>query len=149
MSALLNLAQGSAAWHAHRAQYRNASETAAVLGVSPWVTPYQLWCLRTGRTEQEVTPAMQRGSDLEPTARAAYEQLTGHAMEPVVMVDGDYSASLDRLTLAGDLALEIKCPVKGRESEVWQQAAAGILVEPHFWQVQHQLMVSGAGLAHF
>lgn len=102
MSALLNLMQGSAAWRAHRAQYRNASVTAAVLGVSPWMTPYQLWCLRTGRTQQEVTPAMQRGSDLEPKARAAYEQFTGHVMEPVVMVDGDYSAGLDGLTLAGD-----------------------------------------------
>jgi predicted phage-related endonuclease len=54
MTAVINLKQGSAEWLAHRQQYRNASETPAVLGASPWVTPYQLWELRTGRREQEV-----------------------------------------------------------------------------------------------
>lgn len=31
-------------------------------------------------------------------------------MQPLVMVDGDYSASLDGLALAGDRLVEIKCP---------------------------------------
>ena len=62
---------------AHRSQYRNASETPAVLGVSPWVTPYQLWLQRTGRAQAAVNPAMLRGRELEPLAREAYEQLTG------------------------------------------------------------------------
>jgi hypothetical protein len=34
-------------------------------------------------------------------------------MQPLVMVDGDYSASLDGITLAGDTIVEIKCPYKG------------------------------------
>jgi predicted phage-related endonuclease len=42
MSAIVKLVQGSPEWHAHRAQYRNASETAIVMGESPWQTPYQL-----------------------------------------------------------------------------------------------------------
>ena len=32
-------------------------ETPAVLGVSPWLTPYQLWLQRTGRAEPKVNPA--------------------------------------------------------------------------------------------
>jgi putative phage-type endonuclease len=71
MSAILKLVQGTAEWHEHRAQSRNASETPAVLGVSPWQTPYGLWLLRTGRKVQKVTPAMQHGSELEPAARSA------------------------------------------------------------------------------
>ena len=149
MSALLRLVQGSAEWHAHRSQYCNASETPAVLGVSPWVTPYQLWAIKTGRATQETTPAMQYGTDTEPLARAAYEQLTRTVMQPKVMVTGAYSASLDGINFGGDLIVEIKCPVKGQASELWKQAASGNIPAHYQWQVQHQLMVSEAKLAHF
>ena len=95
MSTILRLVQGTPEWLAHRLKYRNASETPAVMGVSPWVTPYQLWLQRTGRSEAKVTAAMRRGTELEPVARAAYERLTGHVMEPLVLVEGEYSASLE------------------------------------------------------
>ena len=140
--------QGTPEWHAHRAQYRNASETAAVMDVSPWQTPYQLWELRTGRKTPEVNAAMARGSALEPQARVAYEQLTGHVMQPLVLVEGSYSASLDGLTFDGQLIVEIKCPVKGRDSSLWQAVAGGNVPEHYGWQIEHQLMVSGAALAH-
>lgn len=148
MSTILKLVQGSPEWLAHRLKYRNASETPAVLGVSPWVTPYQLWLERTGRAQVQVNAAMKRGSELEPVARASYEKLTGHVMEPLVLVEGEYSASLDGITLSGDLILEVKCPMKGRASQLWQAAEAKELPENYFWQVQHQLMVAGAALAH-
>lgn len=148
MSTMIRLQQGSPEWHAHRGRYRNASETAAVLGVSPWLTPYMLWELRTGRRQQDVSPAMRHGSQLEPKARAAYEALTGLVMQPLVLVEGEYSASLDGLTLGGDLLLEIKCPYKGRASRLWQSVETGDVPEHYHWQVQHQLMVSGADMAH-
>lgn len=148
MSAILKLVQGSPEWHDHRARSRNASETPALLGVSPWQTPYQLWLLRTGRAEQKVTLPMRRGTELEPAARAAYEALTGNIMEPLVLADGDYSASLDGITLDGGLVLEIKCPMQGRESGLWQAVAQGSVPDYYGWQIEHQLMVSGATLAH-
>lgn len=148
MSTIVQLIQGSTEWHEHRRRFRNASETAAVLGVSPWQTPYQLWQIRTGRLETTVTAAMRHGSSTEPSARAAYEALTGYVMQPLVVVDGEYSASLDGMTFDGDLILEIKCPVKGRESSLWEAVKAGNVPEHYYWQVQHQLMVSGAKLAH-
>jgi putative phage-type endonuclease len=148
MSAILKLVQGTPEWHEHRAKSRNASETPTVLGVSPWQTPYQLWLLKTGRAEQKVTPPMRRGSELEPAARAAYELQTGHIMEPLVLVDGEYSASLDGITLAGDLILEIKCPYKGEASPLWQSVVAGEVPEYYGWQIEHQLMVAGAKVAH-
>ncbi len=148
MSAILKLVQGTPEWRQHRAKSRNASETAAVLGVSPFQTPYQLWLLKTGRTEQKVTAPMIRGTELEPAARAAYELQTGHIMEPLVLVDGDYSASLDGITLAGDFILEIKCPYKGAASPLWQSVVAGEVPEYYGYQIEHQLMVSGARRAH-
>ena len=148
MSAIVKLVQGSPDWHAHRATYRNAGETPAVLGVSPWVTPYGLWLQRSGRAQPEVNRAMLKGTQLEPLAREAYEKLTGHVMQPLVLVEGEYSASLDGITLDGGLVLELKCPFKGRESELWKSVSAGVIPEHYKWQVQHQLMVAGADLAH-
>ena len=55
-------------------------------------------------------------------------------MQPLVLVEGDYSASLDGLTFEGDLLLEIKCPVKGQESVLWQ--------------LEHQFLVSKAQTGH-
>jgi predicted phage-related endonuclease len=85
---------------------------------------------------------------MEPAARAAYEVETGAVMQPLVLTDGDYSASLDGITLEGDLIVEIKCPYKGRASALWQGASIGEVPEHYRIQVQHQMMVSGAAQAH-
>jgi putative phage-type endonuclease len=148
MSTIVNLVQGSAEWLGYRRSMRNASEAAAVLGISPWVTPYQLWLLKTGRKEQAVNAAMLNGTALEPEARSAYELETGHVMQPLVMQDGDYSASLDGITLQGDLIVEIKCPMRGADSALWREVSDGQAAAYYSAQIQHQLMVSGAARAH-
>lgn len=148
MNAILKLEQGTAEWHAHRAKYRNASETPAVMGASPWMSVYDLWLLKTGRKTQQETEAMRHGTEMEPIARLAYEVATGAIMQPKVMVNGLYSASLDGITLNGELLVEIKCAYRGQVSELWQQAKQGVAPEHYYLQVQHQLMVSGAKLAH-
>ena len=148
MNALFKLVQGSPEWHEHRAKYRNASETAAVMGASPWMTPHELWLVKTGRKVVEETAPMRHGSQMEPAARAAFEEATGLIMQPQVVVDGLYSASLDGITLNGDTILEVKCPFKGQVSELWQTVKAGTVPEHYRLQVQHQLMVSGASRAH-
>ena len=147
MSTIMKLVQGSAEWHEHRRKYRNASETPAVLGVSPWQTPYQLWQHKLGLVEPEVNAAMLHGTQLEPAARAAYEARTGLLMQPLVLVDGEYSASLDGLTLDGQRVVEIKVPMRGRDSTLWTTVEAGRLPEHYQWQVQHQLMVTKADIA--
>jgi outer membrane protein TolC len=91
---------------------------------------------------------MLRGTELEPAARAAYEEHTGLVMQPLVLEAGRYSASLDGMTLEGDLVLEIKCPLRGTRSDLWQDVAAGAVPEHYVIQVQHQLMVSGAQTAN-
>lgn len=148
MSRIVHLTQGSAEWLAYRLTRRNASETSTVMGVSPWATPFKLWELRTGRRQQEVNAAMARGTALEPAARACYERITGHVMQPLVLEDGEYSASLDGLSFDGRLALEIKCPVAGRHSSLWKALDEGVVPEHYALQVAHQLMVSTAKQAH-
>ena len=148
MNALYKLIQGTPEWHAHRAKYRNASETAAVMGVSPWQTSYELWLVKTGRKVTIETEAMRHGTATEPAARAAFELETGLVMQPLVMVDGDYSASLDGITLLGDTIVEIKCPFRGQTSELWQTVRTGSVPAHYMLQVQHQLMVSKAKIAY-
>ena len=46
-------------------------------------------------------------------------------MEPLVLVDGEYSASLDGITLDGKLMLEIKVPSKAPDSKLLVEAQAG------------------------
>ena len=145
---IMRLEQGSPEWLAHRAKYRNASETPAVMGVSPWQTPYGLWLERTGRHQRPVTAPMKRGRELEVAARRAYERLTGVIVEPLVLVDGAYSASLDGLSFDGDLVVEIKAPWRGADSPLWQAVQDKELPEYVGAQVQHQLMVASAELAH-
>lgn len=145
---IVQLPQGSPEWLAYRLQKFNASESAALLGVSPWQSPYQLWLSKTGKASNRPNAAMLRGTELEPAARAAYEDQTGLVMQPLVLEAGRYSASLDGMTLDGDLVLEIKCPVRGTRSDLWQDVASGTVPEHYAVQVQHQLMVSGARTAH-
>ncbi len=85
---------------------------------------------------------------MEPLARSSYEEQTGLIMQPLVLQAGDYSASLDGMTLEGDLLLEIKCPLRGTRSDLWQDVQGGLVPEHYALQVQHQLMVAGADLAH-
>jgi putative phage-type endonuclease len=148
MATIVRVVQGSSEWHEHRKRHRNASETPAVLGVSPWMTPYEVWLMKTGRRQPEVTRPMLNGTELEPRAREAYEALTGLVMEPLVLADGEYSASLDGMTLDQQVLLEIKCPYKGQASELWQTIEAGEVPQHYHWQVQHQLMVCKAETAH-
>ena len=150
MNALHKMVQGTAEWHEHRKQFRNASESSVVMGLSPWMSPFQLWQIKTGRTQPlEATAPMKHGTEMEPFARAAYEAKTGIIMQPLVMTSGDYSASLDGITLERDLIVEIKCPYKGKVSELWQSAEAGEIPAMYQVQIQSQLMVSGAARAHF
>jgi putative phage-type endonuclease len=144
---IVRMIQGSPQWREHRRRYRNASESSVVMGRSPFQTPYQLWQVKLGLIEQEVTPAMRHGSEMEPVARAAYERHTGRVMQPLVVVDGEYSASLDGITLNGDRVVELKCPVKGRDSTLWKTVEAGQLPEHYKLQIQHQLLVTKADVA--
>ncbi len=141
MNALFKLIQGTPAWHEHRAKFRNASETPAVLGASPWMTLHELWLVKTGRKVVEETAPMRHGTAMEPLARAAFEEATGLIMQPQVVVEGEYSASLDGITLSGDTIVEIKCPFKGAVSELWQGVACGEVPDYYAIQIQHQLLL--------
>lgn len=144
--------QGSDAWKEWRRSRGTASEVAALMGNSPWFprTAYQLWLVKTGRQEIAENEAMRRGSRLEAPARAFLEQRLDQSFSPHVSERGRLSASLDGITLDGTTLLEIKAPMKGRRSSTWKHIEDhGEPPEHYWWQVQQQLLCSGAASAIF
>lgn len=141
--------QGTPEWLAWRLRGLGASDAPAVMGRSKWTTPYGLFRQKIGLDPgPKMNPAMARGIRLEPKARAAYERFTGNVMVPVVLECIEHPilrASLDGLEANGKTILEIKCP--GKEAHLL--AMNGIVPENYVDQVQQQLYVSGAEVAHY
>ena len=154
----IELEQGSLEWHEHRAKYRNASEAGAVMGVSPYQTPRELWESKNGMGKPfQGNVATDYGNAMEPKALAKFAELwdLDLMIRPTVFVDGEYSASLDGYGLAsptmlsdriwedhGDhVMVEIKCPYQKQQSKLWQIASEGQIPELYYWQMVHQQMV--------
>lgn len=142
--------QGSPEWHDHRKNHCNASEAGAVMGVNPWNprNPHELALVKCGDMKIFQSKAMEYGHKHEEDARLAAEDEYKEIFVPHVVVreiDGvPYAASLDGLTIDGKTILEAKCPYSGKESKTWRDAARGVVSDHYLWQIQHQLMVSGA-----
>lgn len=142
----IEIEQGTQEWLDLRRNLRMASETPAILGVSPYQSHNDVRAAKRGAQAFQ-NAAMRQGHEQEPIARAAYEEAF-EMMRPAMFVDGDYGCSLDGISLDGSLIVEIKTPFKGRDSERWQAAQKGETTEYDFAQIQHQLMVCQAKLAH-
>ena len=139
MSALV---QGTADWLEMRRSYIGASDAPVIMGVSPWKTPYQLWKEKLGLYEQETNKAMRRGTSMEETARREFELTTGYVTKPKVVFSTQYDwmmASLDGITDAGDVLVEIKCPGSVDHSS----AVSGRVPDKYMPQMQHQMACTG------
>lgn len=143
-----NLAQGSDAWHKHRAAHFNASECAAMMGISPYMTRAELLRMKYTGIAQEVDSFTQKrfddGHGYEATARVWAEETIGDELYPVSMsyeCQGlPLAASLDGLTMAGDKAWEHKTLNEG----ISRAEEHGEIPEHIRVQIEHQLIVSGA-----
>lgn len=141
---LLNLAQGSPEWHAWRAGRFTASNAAAILQCSPWQpkTPLQLYMVRTGQMVIRETPAMTAGKADEPRILAEVSAALGCDLMPACVerdVDGlPLGASLDGVNWDAKMAVELKRPVSGSESNLF----SGLSAPAHYLaQMAHQLLV--------
>lgn len=150
---LLNVPQGSPAWHAARASHFCASEAPAMLGVSKYMTRTELLTLKKTGIAAEVDPAKQRlfdaGHQAEAAARPIAESILGQDLYPVVgtrEVNGLHLlASLDGQIMDETIIWENKL-----YNESLAQACAAGDLEPHYWaQLEHQLIVSQADTALF
>jgi len=145
--------QGSEAWLQHRASSFNASELAAAMGVSPYMTRTELIAQKATGLVPEVDAAKQRifdnGHRYEAIARPWAEDIIGEELFPVVLaaeVDGmRLSASLDGQTMAGDITWEHK----SLNENLRQSLDAGVIPSEYHPQMEQGLMLSGASRCLF
>lgn len=141
--------QNTPEWLEMRKNHIGASDAAAILGLSPWKTAFQLWEEKLGlRPGTQMNEAMRRGHELEPIARQAYNEHTGNSSEPEVAFHPTRKwmmASLDGISLDRSMVVEIKCP-GAKDHEL---ASKGEIPEKYYPQLQHQLAVIGLNLLHY
>ncbi|MGQ7862543.1 YqaJ viral recombinase family protein [Pseudomonas sp. 32A] len=139
-----NVAQGSAEWLALRAKFRTASEAPAMMGASKYQTRTELLAAKKTGITPDVTPSQQfifdKGHATEAMARPLAEALIGEELYPIVATEGNLLASMDGATMLGETLFEHKL---WNESVV-AQVKAGDLAPHYYWQLEQQLLVSGA-----
>lgn len=146
MALVKDLVQGTPEWLEFRKTKISGTDASIIMGTNPYKSPLKLWKQKMGLEDNDpVNYAMQRGSDLEPRARIAFEELTNLKMDPAIVVHDVYTwmaASLDGYD--GKHLLEIKCPMH----RVLEDCRNGKY--PEYWhtQIQHQLAVTGLEWAY-
>lgn len=140
-----NVAQGSEAWHALRANYFTASEAPAMMGASKQMKRTELLHAKKTGLDRDVSWWVQKnlfdkGHEAEALARPILEERIGEDLFPVVGTEGDLLASLDGCTILGDVLFEHKMWNEQLAADV----RAGNLDSHYYWQLEQQLLVSGA-----
>ncbi|UKH48579.1 hypothetical protein [Vibrio phage vB_ValP_FGH] len=144
---LFNVEQGSKEWHELRDQHMTASDAAAMMGESRYKGRQQLLKEKKGHKEQ-VNAAKQalfdKGHAAEEAARELLEIEMLESFAPVVgaiELDGlKLLASLDGLSEDRQTVFEHKLWNETLAENVRNQ----VLEPTHFWQLEHQLLVSKA-----
>lgn len=125
-----------------------ASECAAVLGISDYMTPYELWLEKTGRREHEDIshkPHIMMGNLLEPIIAKRYSQITGEKLVRVnkALHHKDFPhilCHLDRKVVGKRKLVEIK--TANPFSNEWGDDGSDHVPLSYVAQVQHQLACS-------
>lgn len=150
---IINHAQQSAEWHAHRVSHFNASDAPAMLNISPYMSRSALLERYARGLPEEIDAQTQtrfdRGHEYEAQARPWAEEILDEDLYPVTMareIDGlKLSASLDGITLDGEVVWEHKT----RNAMLADSLAQGEIPERYKPQLEQQLLVSGAGRVLF
>lgn len=139
-----NVQQGTPEWHALRSSYFTASEAPAMMGASKFQTRNDLLTMKKTGIVPDVSPQQQaafdRGHATEEMARPLVEEMIGEELYPIVGTTGNLLASMDGATMLGDVLFEHKL----WNEKVVTQIRAGELDPHYYWQLEQQLLVSGA-----
>jgi len=141
--------QGSREWLALRATCFTASEAAAMMGTSPYMTRTELLRLKATGIAPEVDAMAQRrfdaGHEAEAVARPLAEAYLQEDLYPVTLsieLDGlKLLASMDGLTM--DESTGFECKLWSQKIEAMMADGAEIS-DSHWPQLEQQLLVSGA-----
>lgn len=136
-------------WLANRRRGIGGSDVAAILGLSPWKSPFQVYQEKRGEIpETPDNPAMLWGRNLESVIRQHYANVTSRQVNVVkdILVHPQHSfmlANVDGLT-EDNRVLEIKT---ARTAQGWGEAGSDEIPQPYLLQVQHYLAVTSFKVA--
>lgn len=144
------VAQGTPEWHALRGDYFTASEAPAMMGASKQISRTELLDAKKTGLDRDVHWWVQknlfdRGHEAEAMARPIVERIIGEDLYPVVGTRLGLLASLDGLTMLGNIVFEHKM----WNAELAAQVSAGELDPHYYWQLEQQLLVAEAERAIF
>ena len=135
-------------WQESRAKGIGGSEAAAILGLSKWKTPYQVWQDKRGLSgERETSEAMEWGTILEPVIRQKYSDVTGRIVRlPGHLQDAEHSFMLGTLDGITDdqRVLEVKT---SRSLQDWGEPGTDEIPMVYLIQVQHYMRITGLTVA--
>ena len=151
-------------WLEERKSYIGGSDIAAVMGMSRWKTPLQLWAEKTGKVEQpdlSNVEAVEMGSELEETVARMFTKRTGKKVRRApkdytykhsskgggVDIDAEFSfirCQVDRLVEGTDELLECKTASAWKEKE-WEDEE---IPAEYILQVNWQLGITGRSIGH-
>ena len=126
-----------------------ASEAAIVMGLNKYISPYQLWLIKTGQAEPEDIsdlPQVYWGNMHEDNIATHYAKLTNCEVKrvPETLYHKDYQfilCHLDREVVGQRKILECKFAMFARDE--WGTSDSDIVPIHYIIQVQHQLAVTG------
>lgn len=147
---IVDLIQNTPEWHNWRKSKIGASDTPIILGLSDFMTRYQLYETKLGlRPQTPQNVATSHGHEYEDLARRRYIETTGIDLKPICVEmeeDPRFVASLDGYNFDQDLIVEIKCPYG---EKVIDMAEKGEVPQMYKYQLQHQMLAANAVKAHY
>lgn len=139
-------------WLEHRRKGIGGSDVAAVLGLSPWVSPYQVWADKTGRVPIDLksNEFEHWGTIMEPILANEFEAQTRKKVfrQNKTFYDPKYPflrADIDRDVAGEDGFLEIKTAMEYK-SDAWSDEQ---IPGPYRLQVQHYMYVLNRTYCYF
>lgn len=146
---IVNIAQRGPGWQEWRQKGVTATDAVVLADRSPHKTFWRLWAEKTGYALPEdlsKNPNVQRGIELEDSARMALEEKWGEILLPLCVESSTnpiLRASLDGLTTPGE-PVELKCPCESIWDDVCSNLERSEAYQLYYPQVQHQINVTGA-----
>ena len=142
-------------WLSARRKGIGGSDVSALLGISPWAEPIDVYLDKIGMSEpKEDNAAMKRGRYLEPHVANMYRDITHRKVKRINKILTHKTrpymlGNVDRIILGDDSGerstgiLEIKCPGVAGYQKIQHEGLPGTYIA----QVQHYLAVTGYGWA--
>jgi putative phage-type endonuclease len=136
-------------WLEWRRNGIGGSDAPAIMGVSPWATPFQKWEEKVLSRSNEDNAAKRFGRETEGASRIEFESYIGKTFMPMNVQNTSHlwlKASLDGI----DESFENIVEIKKANKEDHATAKSGKIPEKYYPQCQHILNVTGMpGMYYF